>query len=141
MAYNISVFVSHSWSYSEHYDTLAQWIFGSSWNAGGVPITFFNTSVPRDNPIHYAPNDATLQATIFARLRVSNVIVVPTGMYSTHSKWIGKELEGARLHGKKIVAVNPWGQERKSSVVQEVAHEIVGWNKDSVMKAIWRQRQ
>lgn len=140
MSYHVSVFVSHSWSYSDHYDRLAGWIFGESWNAGGTPIIFHNTSVPRDNPIHYAPNDAALQAAIFERLKVSDVIVVPTGMYSTHSKWIGKELKGAKHHGKKIVAVNPWAQERKSSVVQAVANETVGWNKDSVVNAVWRNR-
>ncbi|MBL0768740.1 TIR domain-containing protein [Sphingopyxis sp. DHUNG17] len=140
MAYNVSVFVSHSWSYSEHYERLSGWIFNEPWYADGTPINFFNTSVPREDPIHYAPNDTALQTAIFERLKVSNVIVVPTGMYSTHSKWIGKELKGARLHGKKIVAVNPWGQERKSSVVQSVAHETVGWNKNSVINAVWRSR-
>ena len=28
----IHVFISHAWSYSEHYDTLEKWIFQEQWN-------------------------------------------------------------------------------------------------------------
>lgn len=140
MNHQVRVFVSHSWSYADHYEKLSGWIFDELWSVDGIPINFVNTSVPKNNPIHYAANDAELQDAIFQRLKFSDVIVVPTGMYSTHSKWIGKELDGARLHGKKIVAVNPWGQERKSSIVQMHSHETVGWNKDSVINAVWRNR-
>lgn len=139
--HQVNVFISHSWSYSGHYDTIADWIFNKAWKSDNVPIKFINTSVPRDNPIHNAPNDQMLKNAIFERLQISHVIVVPTGMYSNYSKWIKKELEGARAHGKKILAVNPWGQERKSSIVQGIANETVGWNKESVVRGVWRLRK
>ena len=93
----MNVFISHSWAYSDHYEKLSQWIFEESWSISGRPIEFFNTSVPRDNPIHYAANDATLQHAIYDRIAKSHVVVIPTGMYANYSKWIKKEIDGARL--------------------------------------------
>lgn len=134
----IRVFISHSWNYTEHYNRLAGWIFEDKWNLNGTPITFLNTSVPRDSPIHNAPSDRALQDAIYERIGASNVVVCPTGMYSTYSKWIVKELAGADLKRVRLLAVNPWAQERKSSVVQHAADEIVGWNKQSVINSVWR---
>jgi hypothetical protein len=59
-------------------------------------------------------------------------------MYANHSKWIGKEIDGAKLYGKPIVAVDPWAQKRSSSVVATAADEAVGWNKQSIINAVWR---
>ena len=36
-----------------------------------------------------------LEAAILRRIDVSDIVVVPTGMYSSYSKWIGKEIKGA----------------------------------------------
>ncbi len=140
MPYDISVFISHSWQYPSHYETLADWIFYQNWNSGGVPIHFHDWSVPKDDPIHNARNDQELRNAIYYRIQNSNVVVIPTGVYSTYSKWIGKEIEGADYYGKPILAVNPWGQERKSSVVQQSAKETVGWSKKSVVDGIWGLR-
>lgn len=135
--YTVHVFISHSWSYSEHYDCLAEWIFIDPWQSNGTPINFVDTSVPRDNPIHYAQNEQQLRQAIFARIAQSHVVVIPTGMYANHSNWIGKEIDGSRQMQKPILAVNPWAQERKSSVVGEAASKIVGWNKQSVVQGVW----
>lgn len=137
--YDLPVFISHSWSYSEHYDTLADWIFGGEgWNHAGITVNFRDVSVPKNHPIHYAPNDAALKAAIFQRIQMASVIVIPTGLYASHSKWIGKEIEGAKQHARPILAVNPWAQERKSSVVVDACHSHVGWNKKTVVDGIWR---
>lgn len=138
MTHVINIFISHSWQYSGHYDTLKDWIFETPWEDNTVPIQFINQSIPRDNPIHNAPNELTLKAAIFERIQASQVVVIPTGIYSTYSKWIGKEIEGAQEYSKPILAVNPWAQERKSSVVKEVAQELVGWKKQSVINGIWK---
>ena len=137
----VGIFISHSWKYSDHYETLSEWIFGESWNANGTPIEFVDLSVPKDNPIHFAPNESVLQEAIFQRIKMSSVVVIPTGMYSTHSKWIGKEIAGSKFHLKPILAVNPWGQEKKSSVVQQAARDTCGWNKKSVAQAVWNLSQ
>ena len=136
-AYRVGVFISHSWSYSGHYDKLAEWIFEKKWYVSKVPIEHIDFSVPKNDPIHNAPTDKQLQDAIYGKIRNSDVIVIPTGMYASHSKWIKKEIHGSSYYNKPILAVNPWGQERSSSVVRDAANETVGWNSSSVVKGIW----
>ena len=133
----IHVFISHSWSYSGHYDTLADWVFNRSWSSGQASLDFRDFSVPRNDPIHNAKNDSQLKQALLAQIARSHVIVIPTGMYASYSKWIQKEIEGARLHSKPVLAVNPWGAQRTSSDVSSVASKLVGWNAKSVVNGIW----
>jgi hypothetical protein len=138
--YEIAVFISHSWTYSEHYDTLADWIFHDQWNVNGVPILFSDLSVPKYNPIHFANSEAELRGAIYTKIALTGVVVIPTGMYANHSNWIQKEIDGAVAFNKPILAVNPWAQERKSSVVSLAATKTVGWNRQSVVTGIWDLR-
>ncbi|MER5002105.1 TIR domain-containing protein [Providencia stuartii] len=133
----IHVFISHAWKYSGHYQTLADWIFNQNWSVGQASLDFRNYSVPKDDPIHDAPNDRQLRDAIMRQISMSHVVVIPTGMYTNYSKWIAKEIEGSTGFNKPILAVNPWGQQRTSSVVANAAAKIVGWNKQSVVDGIW----
>lgn len=135
--HQVHVFISHSWTYSGHYDTLADWIFNQSWSSGQASIAFQNFSVPKNDPILNAGNDKQLQDAINAQIARSHVIVIPTGMYANYSKWIGKEIKGAGAYTKPILAVNPWGQQRTSSVVSNAAAKTVGWNSKTVVGGIW----
>ncbi len=134
---DISVFISHSWKYSEHYEKLFEWVFKNKWQSQGTKIVFLDTSVPKDNPIHFAKSDRELKRAIWERIQIADVVVIPTGMYANYSKWIAKEIEGAQKYKKPILAVNPWNQERKSSVVQQASEDYCGWNKQSVVGKIW----
>lgn len=140
MSHRIGIFISHSWKFSGHYEKLSEWIFEERWNSNGVPIEFVNYSVPKDNPIHFARTDRELQAAISERIKPCDVVVCPTGMYSTHSKWIGKELAALKHFKKPLLAVNPWAQEMKSRVVRDAADEVVGWTSKSVVNGIWNLR-
>lgn len=100
-------------------------------------MTLHNYSVPRTNPILTAANDRQLRDAIHNQIRRSHVIVIPTGMYTHHSTWIGKEIDGSAIYGKPILAVNPRGQLRTSSVVQNAAALCVGWSSRSVVQGIW----
>ena len=133
----IHVFISHSWWYSHHYDTLESWIFKSPWSVGQASLDLRDYSVPKHSPIHNAPTGKALKEAIYKQIAMSHVVVIPTGMYANYSKWIGKEIEGAEFYEKPILAVDPWGQLRKSSVVARAAAKVVGWNKQPVVNAIW----
>ena len=135
--YQIHVFISHAWTYSEHYEKLAEWIFEERWSVGQASLDFRDFSVPKDDPIHHAPTDRALQEAIYRKISRSHVVVIPTGMYATYSKWIKKEINGANLFDKPILAVIPYGQQRRSGVVIDNAAKVVGWNKKSVVSAIW----
>lgn len=133
----IHIFISHAWAYSGYYATLAKWIFDDCWSVGQASLDFRDYSIPRSDPIHNAPNDRALKTAIFDKISRSHVVVIPMGMYINYSKWIQKEIEGAQVYDKPILAVNPWGQLRKSSVVAAAADKVVGWNKQPVISGIW----
>lgn len=135
--YQIHVFISHSWGYSEHYETLANWIFERKWRFGQAGINFHNYSVPRNDPFLGWYSDKKLREAIHNQISRSHVIVIPTGMYSSYSKWIGKEIDGATLYGKPILAVDLLGAQRRSSVVGNAASLCVGWRSTSVVSGIW----
>ena len=94
-------------------------------------------SVPKDDPIHNAPNSPALKTAIYNQIARSHVIVIPLGMYANYSAWIQREIDGANQYAKPILGVNPWAQQRKSSVVAAAATGTVGWNKKTVVSAIW----
>lgn len=133
----IHVFISHSWAYSNHYTTLADWIFSRGWSVGQVSLDFSDYSVPQNDPIHNANNDTQLRQALYNQISRSHIIVIPTGMYASYSKWIKKEIEGAGIYNKPILAVNPWGAQRTSEDVKNSASKVVGWNAESVVGGIW----
>lgn len=136
--HQIHVFISHAWAYSDHYNTLARWIFEENWSVGQTSLDFRNFSVPKDDPIHGFTSTKALQEAIYNQISRSHVVVIPSGMYANYSKWIQKEIDGAKAYAKPILAVNPWGQQKRSGVVLDNADEGVGWNKQPLIDAIWR---
>ncbi len=135
--HQVHVFISHSWHYSGHYRTLREWIFDTPWSVGQASLNLRDYSVPKDDPIHNARTERELREAIYRKIERSHVVVIPTGMYANHSKWIGKEIDGANTMSKPILAVNPWGQQRTSSVVAQAVTRTVGWSKKSVVDGIW----
>lgn len=133
MANIYNIFISHSWTYSDAYDRLVDLL-----NARGY-FPFRNFSVPKDDPIHNAPNERALYNAIYAQIRPASVVLIMAGVYSTYSKWINHEIKIAKKgfsYPKPIIAVKPWAQTNISSVVQANSDELVGWNTESVVAAI-----
>lgn len=135
--HNIHLFISHAWQYSDHYDTLVNWIFDENWSSGQASLDFKDYSIPQNDPVHTNGTDKELKAAIDARIARSSVIVIITGVYASYSKWIQKEIDSSVLYGKPILAVNPWGAQKTSTVVAEAATKSVGWDKKSVVDGIW----
>jgi hypothetical protein len=133
----INVFISHAWRHSGHYHTLANWLFTTSWYLFDRRIWFFNKSVPQENPLHLSTK-ATIRAGITRRIAQSHVVVVPSGIYASHSEWIAFELLMAKQLGKPIVRVDPRGQQRISLIVRTYSDKAVGWTGKSVVNAIIR---
>jgi len=104
---------------------------------GQASLDFRDFSVPKHDPIHNAPNMEALRQAIYNRIGRSHVVVIPCGMYAHYSKWIKREIAGAKSYGKPILAVNPWGQERKAGIVTSNAAKSIGWNRQSIISAIW----
>ena len=125
-----NLFISHSWSYGDAYDKLIAMLKEKPY------FQFRDYSVPRDDPIHDAPNSQALYAAIQQQMKPCHVILVMAGKYATYSTWINKEMKIAKDFGKPILAIAPWGAQQISSVVRENADEIVRWNAESIVSAI-----
>ena len=124
----VNIFISHSWKYEKHYDTLKKWLDEST-------LDYKNMSIPIDDPIH-SKTDKELKDAIENKIKVSSVVLVMAGVYSSYSRWIDIEIEISKEYSKYIIAVKPWAQTNLSSIVQSASNKIVGWNSASVISAI-----
>ena len=127
-----NLFLSHSWKYSDAYDGLVTLLN----NREDRDFTYSNYSVPKDDPIHNAANDLLLQAAIRAQMVRCSKIIILAGVYATYSKWINIEIQLAKEMGKKIIAVQPWGTEKTSTVVKNNSDRVITWNSRSLVNAI-----
>ena len=130
---NYNLFISHSWSYSDGYQNLVNLLRKRSY------FDFSNYSVPRDDPIHNAGTDAQLRAAIKAKMAPCSAVLILAGVYAAYSKWIDKEIvlaETGFKQRKPIIAIEPRGSEKTSVRVKNAADRIVGWNTESIVKAI-----
>ncbi len=128
-----NIFISHSWAYPDAYDKLVSLLK----NAPNFP--HINHSVPKDDPIHNAPNAQALYNAIYYKMQPCDCVLVLAGVYATYSTWINHEIkiaQGTLLTRKPIIAIEPWAAEKTSSVVKNAANKIVGWNTNSVVQAI-----
>ena len=128
MTYHL--FISHSWSYPDAYEGLVGLLNNAS------NFTYKNYSVPQNDPIHHANNDAQLRAAIRNQMRNASCVLILAGVYASYSKWIKIEIELAQEMGKKIIAIEPRGSQHTSAVVKSAAHDTVGWNTHSIVRSI-----
>lgn len=128
-----NLFISHSWSYGDQYDRLLNLLQRRSY------FRFRDFSVPRYDPIHSTGSDAALRQAIMRQMAPCSVVLVLSGVYATHSRWINVELSLTKTGffvPKPVIAIKPWGNMRTSVPVKKAADRIVGWNTESIVKAI-----
>lgn len=128
MIYNL--FISHSWAYGDAYDGLINLLNKRRY------FEYRNYSVPKNDPIHNAKNDSQLRIAIRKQMQPVSCVLILAGVYSTYSKWINIEIELAKEMGKRIIAIEPWASQKTSQTVKNNADVIVGWNTESIVKAI-----
>lgn len=131
-----NLFISHSWNYSDAYEKLIQLLNNED------RFEYRNYSVPKNDPIHNAPNQYLLKEAIKRQMNSANCVIILAGVYSSYSKWINVEIDLAKKGfgtPKRIIAIEPWGAEKTSAVVKAAADEIVKWNTQSIVDAIRRQ--
>ncbi|EHL18928.1 hypothetical protein HMPREF9628_01925 [Peptoanaerobacter stomatis] len=125
-----NIFISHSWTYGDAYEKLTSMLDRKPY------FSYKNYSVPKYDPVHNARNEYELKNAIRNQMKYASCILVLAGVYSSYSKWIQIEIELAKELNKKIIAIEPWGSEKTSTVVKNHADRIVGWNTDSIVTAI-----
>ncbi|MEP5732207.1 MAG: TIR domain-containing protein [Sulfitobacter sp.] len=129
MAKTYRLFISHSWKYDDLYKRLTEFLDEQG-------ISYYNHSVPKDDPIHTNGTDKQLRAAIDAKISGCSGVIILAGVYATYSKWINEEITMSGAYDKSIIAVEPWGAERTSAVVKNAADKVVKWNGKSVADAI-----
>jgi hypothetical protein len=127
----IRIFISHSWDHDDDYLALIRIIRKANL------FKFYNYSVPEEDPLR-ADNDKELMQEICDQLRGCHILLVIANMCPTYSEWIQKEVLIARVYGKPVLGVIPWGQRRISSFVIEYSDGLVRWNSKSIARAILR---
>ena len=85
-----NLFISHSWRYTDAYERLIRLLRNRPYFA------FRDYSVPKDDPIHGANNDAQLRKAIRDQMTPCHVVLIMAGVYSTYSKWINIEIDLAK---------------------------------------------
>ena len=133
MSKNHRLFISHSWAYSDAYKKLVNLLEKRTY------FTYMNYSVPKDDPIHTKGTDKELYKAIKNKIAQCHVVIILAGVYSSYSKWIDKEIIIASEEfsvTKPILAIEPWGSEKTSTVVKNNADKIVRWNTESIVLAI-----
>ncbi|MDH5911034.1 TIR domain-containing protein [Vibrio splendidus] len=123
------LFISHSWAYSDAYDKVTKLIDDQG-------LSYYNHSVPMNDPIHSCGTDRQLRAAIDAKVKNTSCVLILAGVYSSYSKWIQIEIEIAQYYGKPIIAIEPWASEKTSKVVKDAAHKVVKWQGKSIVDAI-----
>ncbi len=125
------LFISHSWAYGDAYDKLVGMLDSKPY------FKYYNYSVPKHDPVHTNGTDKELAEAIERKIRPCGVVIILAGVYSTYSKWITREIEIVQKYdNKKILAIEPWGSEKTSSVVKNAADIVVKWNTKSIVAAI-----
>ncbi len=128
-----NIFVSHSWSYSDAYRNLVALLRKDN------SARFIDHSVPKESPIHNAPNSKELYQAIKEKMTPCQVVIVLVGVYASYSTWINNEVYIAKrefVPPKPILAVTPRGARRISDQVSQHADMVVKWNTKSVTDAI-----
>ena len=127
-----NIFISHSWAYGDAYDKLVKML------EADPRFNFKNYSVPKNDPIHDAPNALQLSKAIQDQMRFCDVIIILAGVYSSYSSWINKEIAIAKgfTNPKPILAIEPWASEKTSTVVKNNADKVVRWNTSSIVDGI-----
>ena len=128
-----NLFISHSWAYSDAYEKLVNLLDKRPY------FSYRNYSVPEDDPVHTNGTDRQLYNAIKNQISPSSVVLILAGVYASYSKWINKEIDIAQNEfdtAKPIIAIEPWGSEKTSTIVKDAADKIVKWNTESIVSAI-----
>jgi hypothetical protein len=71
-------------------------------------------------------------------MRLTNAVLVISGIYASHRDWIEEELIIGDKFDKPIIGLVPHGNRRASGLVQQYAVEMVNWSTTSIVDAIRR---
>ena len=129
MSKTYRLFISHSWKYGDAYDKMVQFLEDQG-------ISYYDHSVPKDDPVHTNGTDKQLREAIDAKIKGCSGVIILAGVYASYSKWINEEIKISGDYDKSIIAVEPWDSDKTSAVVKNAADKVVKWQSKSLADAI-----
>lgn len=123
------LFISHSWDYNDDYYRMVDKLDEAN------HFNFNNYSVPEHDSLDTA-SDAELRRELRNQIDPVSVVIIIAGMYVNGRKWIREEMDIAEKKDKAILGVEPWGSSRIPREVRNRSDKMVGWNTQSIVKAI-----
>lgn len=128
-----NIFISHSWQYCDAYDKLTNLLNNSTY------FCYKNYSVPKDDPLTIRNTrfyESELENKIEKQMKPCSVVLILAGVYSSYSDSINMEIKIANRLNKPIIAIEPFGSQKTSTLVKNNAHKVVSWNSSSIVNAI-----
>jgi hypothetical protein len=72
-----SIFISHSWAYGDAYEKLIKLLKAAPY------FSYKDYSIPKDDPVHNASNEAQLYEAIKRQIAPTQVVIILAGVYAT----------------------------------------------------------
>ena len=129
MSKTYRLFISHSWKYEDSYEKMVEFLKEQG-------ISYYDHSVPKDDPVHTNGTDKQLREAIEAKIKGCSGVIILAGVYASYSKWINAEIDISGDYDKSIIAVEPLGSKKTSKVVKDAADKIIKWNGKALADAI-----
>ncbi len=123
------VFISHAWDYSADYYRLERMLNKARYFKWG------NCSVPRHDSFD-TRTDAELEEALKNQISSAKVVVIISGMYVKHHKWIQKEIDIALEMHKPIMALKPRGSQKMPLEIEAIDPDPKGWSTSTVVNSI-----
>jgi len=127
----IRLFVCHVWAKDDDYYRIFEY-------AESSPNFFYlNTSAPDARP---SGDKEALRESLRSQISEAEVVIVPAALYRRNVDWVEFQLHCAKAYDKPIIVLEPFGAtDTIAPAVQELADDIVPWDKRQLVDAIKRE--
>lgn len=128
----IRVFVTHCFEEDPDYHRVFEYMESAT--------NFFYVNVSSPDSLPAGGGKEAVKEELLKQIRLSECIVVLSGLYATNREWLQYQMDAAQANEKPLVVIEPFGGiEDVPAAVSERADETVGWNERNIVDAIRRQ--
>ncbi len=124
------LYISHSWTYN--LDACQKKI--QFFEQAGLQYEFLEAH--QDAPVHSGNTDDGYSMHIENKIKACDCLLVLAGTEEEQNHWTIKEIDLAKLHGKPIIAIEPWLPVRTLPLLKTKADIIVKWHGKLITDAI-----
>jgi hypothetical protein len=127
----IRLFVCHVWQADDDYHRVFEYV-------ESIPNFFYrNTSTPDARP---TGDKEALRESLRQQINEAEVVLVPAALYRRNVEWVEFQMHCAKAYDKPILVLEPFGgTDTIAPAVQELADDVVPWDKRQLVDAIKRQ--